>query len=174
MTKDELELEKLRLEVEQTQLEVERKRIEVRDAKWPYLKQPTTWISVVTTVVGLVSGSQWYGAAKQKGEVAAAASKISEHLEAANQTIDKAREETVRNEQRFAMVEQRLVETQRMLDQAGRSAAPENARLKESLTEARAASVEVRAGFSNRVAALQPVRADPAALRMIQQAAPRK
>jgi hypothetical protein len=174
MTRDELELEKLRLEVEQAQLEVERKRLELKDAKWPFLKQPTTWVSVITTLIGLVSGSQWYGAAKQKAEVAAAASKVSEHLEAANQTIDKAREETVRNEQRFAMVEQRLVETQRVLDQPSRSPAPENVRLKENLSEARAASVEVRAGFSNRVAALQPVRVDPATLRMIQQAAPRK
>ena len=175
MTKDELELEKLRLEVEQAQLEVQRKRIEVRNAGRSYFKQPASWITLITAAVGLVTtSSQWYAAVKEKAQVAEAASEVTQNLEAANEKIEGARAEALRNEERFAMVEQRLAETGRLLDQPGRTAPPEAARLRESLAAAREASVEARAGFSNRLTTLQPVRVDPEALRVIQQARPRK
>ncbi len=167
MTKDELELEQLRLDVEL-------KKVELKEAQRPFLKRFTTWLSAISTLVGLVTSTQWYGTAKERDNAETAAVQTADRLAQANDTISRAREDTQRNAERFAIVERKIVAAQQALDQPGRQPAPETVRAKENLAAAESAAVELRAGFSNRLMTLEPVKLDPEAARVIEKAAPRR
>ncbi len=167
MTKDELELEQLGLDVEL-------KKVELQEARRPFLKRFTTWLSAISTLVTLVTGTQWYGTAKEKDKAEAAVVQTATGLAQANDTIRQARMETQRNAERFAVIEQKIAAAKQALDQPGRPVTAEAARAKEHLAVAETAAVELRAGFSNRLMTLEPVSLNPEAARVIEKATPRR